>query len=110
MNTAVINIKTNPETKAQAKKVAAELGISLSSLVNAYLKQLIKTKTVTFSANELDEIPNARTRAILKQAEEDRKAGKGSPLFTSDEALIKKDPKKYHHIDTMDQWLHEQGL
>ncbi len=110
MNTAVINIKTNPETKARAKKVADELGLSLSSILNAYLKQFIKTKTINFSAKELDEVPNARTRAVFKQAEKNRKAGKGSPLFTSDKELIKKDPIKYRHIDTMQQWLNEQGI
>jgi antitoxin component of RelBE/YafQ-DinJ toxin-antitoxin module len=41
MYTAVINVKTHPEIKSQAKKIAEELGFSLSSLVNAYLKQLI---------------------------------------------------------------------
>ena len=49
MNSAVINIKTQPIIKKQAQIVAKELGFSLSSLVNAYLKQLIKTKTVHFS-------------------------------------------------------------
>jgi hypothetical protein len=24
--------------------------------------------------------------------------------------LIKKDPKKYRHIDTMEQWFEEQGV
>lgn len=79
MNTAVIITKTEPEVKIKAQKVAKELGLSLSSLVNGWLRQLIKTKTVTFSAK--DEIPNARTRAILKQAEVDYKKGNTSPAF-----------------------------
>jgi len=47
MNTAVINIKTQPEVKAKAQEIAKEIGVSLSSLLNAYLKQFIKTNGVT---------------------------------------------------------------
>lgn len=79
MNTAVINIKTNPETKVKAKQVADELGLSLSSLVNAFLKQMIKTKTVTFSAR--DEEPNKYLQALIKKAREDYKKGNISPKF-----------------------------
>lgn len=107
MNTAVINIKTTPETKTEVQKVAKELGVSISSLVNSFLKDLIRTKRVTMRA---DEKLNKQTLAVIKKAQEDRSAGKGSPLFTDDEALIKKDPKKYRHIDTMQQWFDEQGI
>lgn len=107
MNTAVINIKTTPETKTEVQKVARELGVSVSSLVNSFLKDLVRTKRVTL---RVDEKLNKQTLAAIKKAQEDRKAGKGSPLFTDDEALIKKDPKKYRHIDTMQQWFDEQGI
>ncbi len=49
MNTAVLTIKTNPDLKVEVQKIAAELGFSLSSLINAYLKHLALTKTVFFS-------------------------------------------------------------
>lgn len=94
MNIAVINIKTQPETKAKAQKIAREIGVSLSSLLNAYLKQLIKTKTVTFSARE--EIPNARTLRVLKRAEENYKKGNTSPAFKNIEDELK--------------WLEDQGI
>ena len=94
MNTAVINIKTQPEVKAQAQKVARDLGLSLSALINAFLKQFVKTKKVTFSVD--DEIPNEHTLAIMKQAEENRKQGKGSPIFDNAEDSIK--------------WLEKQGI
>ena len=94
MHTAVIITKTEPEVKKKAQAVAKEFGISLSSLVNAYLKQLIKKKTVTFSAR--DEIPNARTRAIMKQAEEDYKKGNTSPAFKTGEEAV--------------AWLEKQGI
>ncbi len=96
MNTASILIKTDPEVKEAAKKTAEDLGYSLSSLLNAFLRQFVKTKAITFSAQELDEVPNAHTRALLKQAEEDRKAGKASPIF--------------HSADEMIAWMHKQGV
>ena len=79
MNTAVINIKTEPKTKAEAQKVAAELGIRLSVVINGLLKRFIREKTVTF--DRPDEIPNKRTAAILKKARENRERGLGSPIF-----------------------------
>jgi len=52
MNTTAIYIKTEPEMKAEAQKVARELGFSFSSLVKAWLRQLIKTRRTTVSAEE----------------------------------------------------------
>ena len=87
MNTAAIYIKTQPEVKKQAQEVARQMGLSLSALVNGGLRQLVKTKTVTFKA-EQTEIPNARFRRILRQADKDWKAGKGSPMFdNADDAI-----------------------
>jgi addiction module RelB/DinJ family antitoxin len=74
MNTAVINIKTQPIIKEKAQKVAKELGFSLSSLVTAYLKQLIETKTVNFTVR--DEIPSKYFIDSMKQSEADIKAGR----------------------------------
>jgi addiction module RelB/DinJ family antitoxin len=85
MYTAVINVKTHPEIKNQAKKIAEELGFSLSSLVNAYLKQLIKTKTVVFST--VSEDPSEYMIKMLKQAEKEIKEGKVVSFKSGNEAL-----------------------
>lgn len=45
----VINVKTDWEVKKTAQQLAKELGLSLSAIVNAYLKQFIRTKEVYFS-------------------------------------------------------------
>ena len=73
MNTAAIYIKTNPEIKAKAQKIAKELGLSLSALVNAWLKQLVRTKTVTFSTSA--EEPSEYLKKLMKQAEKDYQKG-----------------------------------
>jgi len=93
MNTAVINIKTQPETKAKAQEIAKAIGISLSSLLNAYLKQFIRTKKVEL---DLQEEPSPYLIKMLKKAERDIKAGRVSPAFkTGKEAVA---------------WLEKQGI
>ena len=93
MNTAVINIKTTPETKTEVQKVAKELGVSISSLVNSFLKDLVRTKRVTMRA---DEKLNKQTLAAIKKAREDRKKGLASPIFdNADDAIA---------------WLHKKSV
>lgn len=48
MNT-VIHVKANKETKENAQKLAKELGLSLSDVINASLRTFIRTRTVIFS-------------------------------------------------------------
>ncbi len=48
MNT-VINIKTKKDLKENAQKTASELGLSLSAVLNAYLRQFVRSKAVYFS-------------------------------------------------------------
>lgn len=91
MYTAVINVKTHPEIKSQAKKIAEELGFSLSSLVNAYLRQLIKTKTVIFST--VSEEPSAYMIKMLKQAEKEIKNGDVISFSSKEEEL--------HYLDNL---------
>jgi addiction module RelB/DinJ family antitoxin len=86
MNTATIFIKTEPKVKEEAQKTAEELGFSLSSILNAFLRQFVKTKTVHFSVR--GETPNAYLRSLLKQAEEDLQTGTTSPKFETAEEFI----------------------
>ena len=74
MNTASILIKTNPQLKAEAQKTAEEMGISLTSVINRYLKHFITTKTITFTIQ--DEIPNEKMLSSLRQSEDQYRAGK----------------------------------
>lgn len=81
MNTAVINIKTDPKIKSQAQQIASDLGFSLSSLLNGYMRHLIKTKTVYFTSKS--EEPSEYLIKALKESDADRKAGRVSPSFTN---------------------------
>ena|SRR6266446_6635476 len=73
MNTTSLHVKIEPTIKEQAQKTADELGLSLSGVVKALLRQFIRTKRLSV---DLPEIPNARTRKSLKQSMEDIKAGR----------------------------------
>jgi len=47
---SVINIKTNKEIKENAQKIAKDIGLSLSDVINASLRNFIRTREVYFSA------------------------------------------------------------
>ena len=83
MNTT-IHIKTDVQTRDSAKKVAEDFGFTLTSLVNAMLKQIARTKRLTLS---LDETPNQYMIDALKQSEEDVKAGRVISFESGQEAL-----------------------
>ena len=72
MKTAII-IKTEPKIKADAQKIAADMGLSLSGVINVYLRQFIKTKTLHL---KLADIPSKKEKAWLKEASEAKKHAK----------------------------------
>ncbi len=74
MNSAVINIKTDPRVKLEAQKVASGLGLSLSALINGYLKHIIKTETVQFSLKK-EERPKKWLLDAIKEAREEVRRG-----------------------------------
>ena len=85
MKTAVLNIKIDPKVKKEAQKVADELGFSLSAIINASLKNLARTKTVSFSVLE----PSARLKRAIRSARKDRALGKTSGPFSDIPSLMK---------------------
>ena len=85
MKTAVINVKTDSKIKARAQKVAADLGFSLSSLINAYLRQLVKAKTISFSL--IEEEPSELLIKAIREAERERESGDYYSFSDADEAL-----------------------
>ena len=74
MNTAVINIKTDIKVKREAQKITSDLGLTLSSVINGFLKQLIRDKAVSFNLNENN--PSDYLLTSIKEAKAQRKTGK----------------------------------
>ena len=93
MNTAVIITKTDPQVKKKAQKIAKEIGVSLSSLVHAYLKQLIRTRRVVF---DLEEEPSDYLIKAIRRSEKNIREGKVSPAFKTGKEAV--------------EWLEKQGI
>jgi len=77
----VINIKTDKEVKKNAQELAQKLGLSLSDVINASLRNFIRTREVYFS-----DIPRMTPEfeKLLGKVEEDIKKGRNlSPAFKS---------------------------
>lgn len=49
---ATITIRTDDPTKAKLYDIADELGMSVSSIFNAYAKEIIRKKKVSFSIDD----------------------------------------------------------
>lgn len=73
MSKNVINFKTDAETKRELKQFAAELGMPMTAIINAQIKQMLRSRTVTLTT---DLKPTPYLEKILIQAEEDIKAGR----------------------------------
>jgi addiction module RelB/DinJ family antitoxin len=82
----VITVKTNSEIKRKAAKLAAELGLSLSDIVNVSLAQFVQTKSLHLGVSER---PSPALQRAIARAEADLKSGKASPAFDNVEDVIK---------------------
>ncbi len=81
----VINIKADKAVKKNAQKVASDLGFSLSAVINAYLRQLIRSKSVYFSS-----IPKMTPglETLIGRADKDYKKKRNiSPIFSTPEEM-----------------------
>lgn len=85
MNYTIVNLKIDPKTKMEAQLIAQEIGVPLSTLLKSYIKQLIRTKKVTF---DVSEEPSEYLIKSLEEAEKDRKSGYVSPAFTNTNEAI----------------------
>ena len=84
----MINIKADKEVKEMAQKVAQELGLPLSTVINAYLRQFIRNKSVYFSVGEGELKPSVKKR--LDRLRKDVQEGKNlSPAFRSAKEAIR---------------------
>lgn len=88
MNTAIITLKTDPVLKNKAMKIADQLGFSLSSLINSYLKTLVRTKSVSVSLDD-ESYPTRFMIDGLKESAADVNAGRVSPVFTDAKSALK---------------------
>lgn len=85
MNTVLLSIKTDEQTKHDLRAFAAELGISSTAFVNMVVKQALRERRVVLSA-ELQ--PTPYLEKIMRQAEADYAADRDiTHTHTKAEAL-----------------------
>lgn len=78
MNVASIHVKIEADIKNQAQKTAEELGLSLSAVMKALLKQFIRTQRLSVG---LGEEPSEYMIEALRKSDKEYKTGNTSPSF-----------------------------
>ena len=81
----VIHIKADREVKENAAKIAQELGLSLSDIINASLRNFIRTREIVFSHTPQ---MTPELEKLLDKVEEDIKHNRNivGPFHSAEEA------------------------
>lgn len=70
-----ITIKTNSNLRNEAKKLAEKLGITLTAIINATLRQFVQERKFTVSEYEM---PTKKKMAFLEKISKEMDEGKNS--------------------------------
>lgn len=81
-HSTMLHVRVDEETKAQASQALASMGLSVSDAVRILLKRVVTDQAFPLELK----VPNAQTRAAMKEARVIAKAR--SARFDSAEALI----------------------
>jgi len=84
MNT-VISVKLDKDVKTSAQEVAKSAGLTLSSLVNAYLRQVAATRRIELYAPEP---MTPKLEKLIAEVEAELQSGKASEEFTNVEDFL----------------------
>ncbi len=76
-----LTVRIDPELKANAETLFGELGMSLSTAFNVFLRQAIRTQGIPFAIT-CSKSPNAATLAAMSEAERIAHDVK-SPIFSA---------------------------
>lgn len=83
----ILNIKVDKEQKEKAKEIAAQMGVPLSTIVNAHLREFIRTRKFSVS---LDPVLKPEVeKELLKRSKEYHKNPK-TAYTTSSMAEVRK--------------------
>lgn len=82
--TSAINVQIDSETKKQATEILNDLGISMSTAINMFLRQVIKNEGLPFPV--VKRKPSKQLLEALKEAAE-----------------MEKHPEKYKSYNNIDQ-------
>ena len=74
--TTIINFKTDKKIKSQAQKIAEAMGLTLSDVLNIYLRKFVNKKELYVSLNQDESNPSDDLLNAVKDAREEYKSGK----------------------------------
>jgi addiction module RelB/DinJ family antitoxin len=80
-----VTIKLDPAIKRGAQKRAKELGLTLSSVVNATLSQFARTGELHV---DVSYTPTPYLKRVIREAEQEYAEGKASPAFNTVDDLM----------------------
>ena len=81
---ANVNVRIDGDIKADAEAVFSDLGLTPSTAINLFYKQVIRTHSIPFPLKA--EIPNRKTKKALKEVKK-----------------MEKHPNKYKKYDSVDE-------
>lgn len=84
MNT-VISVRTNKHIKDEAAEVAKSAGISLSTLINSYLRQIVATRRIELYAPEP---MTPKLEGLIAEVEAELADGQVSASFSDAEDFL----------------------
>jgi len=87
MATVNTSIKIDEETKKEAQKLFKDLGLSLSTAINIFLKQAIREKGIPFYINSLPE--NSELVQAFEEAKQIKKNPSDYKSYSSPEEMFK---------------------
>jgi antitoxin component of RelBE/YafQ-DinJ toxin-antitoxin module len=83
----VLNVKTDTDVKERAQALARHIGVPLSTVVNAYLKEFVHTGTLTISRDPA--LKQSVARRLEKHVLEAQNGKNLSPAFSSTDDAVK---------------------
>jgi DNA-damage-inducible protein J len=66
MASVSMNIRIQPEIKSQAKEILADYGLDMTTAVNMFFRQIVRTHAVPLDLRP--EVPNAETIEAMEEA------------------------------------------
>ena len=87
MATVNTSIKIDEKTKKEAQKLFKDLGLSLSTAINIFLKQAIREKGIPFYINSLPE--NSELVQAFEEAKQIKKNPSNYKSYSSPEEMFK---------------------
>ena len=85
--TSTINIRVDEDTHRELRRLAKDIGLPASSLVSASIRQMLRSREVSFSASLR---PTPYLQRIIKEAEADwrsRRRNVEGPFDSADEMI-----------------------